>query len=372
MIALAKDGYSEQEVRSALSFRHGTREIDFRYDVLNRDDVKIDEICVTKGRVGLSSLASIKRTAGFEIAKPDLHQLDYLNDRIRPVMVVKMPDGGVIEYSLGVFLISSPTRKTNGRGTTRTVEAYDKSLIVQQDRFTKNYVINKGRNCVNAVREMLESAGLTRIDISDSDAITRVNIEYDTGESKLTAINDFLSRINYTSLTISEDGRATANPYRTPDERMIDHFYVDDDMSILLPEAEEELDIFDTPNIFIRITSNPETEEVLSYTYVNDNPRSALSTVSRGRSIVDYEELIDIYDADALQEYVTRVAIEKSQAYSKVKFKTALIPNHTALDMLYLRHGKLSAEGRFTETSWSMELTNGGQMSHEARRFVTI
>ena len=200
----------------------------------------------------------------------------------------------------------------------------------------------------------------------------RLNAEYEVGESKLTAVNDLLGRINYTGLTITENGMAMARPYQSPEEREIEHYYLDDSLSVLLPDAEEEFDIFDTPNVFVRTVSNPEAEDVYRAEFINDNPSSALSTVSRGRKIVDYEELTDISSQAALDIFVRRIAFEKSQTYSKIRFKTALMPHHTALDMLYLRHENLSVEGKFTETSWQIELEAGGRMSHEARRLVII
>ena len=372
MMPLAKNGYSEKEVLAALKFGSGARQIAFRYDLLDKNDVKIGEAKNAGGSVRVNSLASIKRTASFELEKPDLNQIDYLNDRIKPIFIVKMPDGGSLEYSLGVFLISSPKRTAGGALIKRSIEAYDKSLIIQQDMITKNHVIAKGRNYVNAVKEMLEGAGITKIDIPDFDANCRVDIEYEVGKSKLAIINDFLNLINYNSLTITEDGVAMAKPYRSPTERNVDHSYTDDNLSILLSDAEEELDIFDTPNIFIRVASSPETHEVFQQTFINDDPSSALSTVRRGRNIVDYGEISDISSDDLLREYVSRIAREKSQAYSKIRFQTAIMPNHGALDMIYLKHRNLKTEGKFAETNWSLELRAGGMMSHEARRLVNI
>ena len=45
-----------------------------------------------------------------------------------------------IEWPLGVFLLSSPTRKDENKQIKRSIEAYDSSLILKEDKFIDRYV----------------------------------------------------------------------------------------------------------------------------------------------------------------------------------------------------------------------------------------
>ena len=54
--------------------------------------MKIGELMVQSGRVSMNSLAEIKRTASFELTEQEAQDVDWLNDRIRPVFCLKMPE----------------------------------------------------------------------------------------------------------------------------------------------------------------------------------------------------------------------------------------------------------------------------------------
>lgn len=94
MLELGVNGYTRQEVIDILHGRSGGRgEVKFRYDLLNRDEVKIGELLAQPGKVSMDSLAEIKRTAIFQVAEQEGKDIDWLNDRIRPVFCLRMPSG---------------------------------------------------------------------------------------------------------------------------------------------------------------------------------------------------------------------------------------------------------------------------------------
>lgn len=64
MQELARGGYSSEEIRDMLHGKHGSRVVNFRYDLLDKDENKKGELSrVVSGEVSMSAFANIKRTA---------------------------------------------------------------------------------------------------------------------------------------------------------------------------------------------------------------------------------------------------------------------------------------------------------------------
>lgn len=367
MISLAVNGYTAEEVKKRL---HTDRVVKFRYDLLNRNDIKIGELTVQPGgTVTMSSLAQIKRTAQLTIK--DTGNIDWLNDRIRPVFCLKMPDGGWAEWSLGIFLMSSPTARFENGVRFRETECYDASLVLVEDKFDDRYFIPAGTNYTDAIAGILNSAGIWKTNIIYHPGETATDKEFEIGTDKLTAINQLLSEINYTSLWVDENGFFTAKPYVIPTEREAEYEYRDNDLSIIFPGSIKEEDLFAVPNKWVVVVSNPERESLRSV-YVNDIPASKTSTISRGRTIVDFREYEDVYDQETLDAKARRLAYEASQIYGKFIFETALMPHHSYLDILFIEHKQHGIAAKYTETSWTMILSAGGRMRHETRRVIHI
>ena len=86
-------------------------------------------------------------------------------------------------------------------------------------------------------------------------------------------------------------------------------------------------------NKFVRYVENPETDYLIS-TFTNDSASNKLSTVNRGRTITDIESISDIADQVTLDEYVKKIANEKSQVYGGMRLTTMLMPHHTFFGLL--------------------------------------
>lgn len=372
MLNLAVNGYTRQQVINQLHGRSGSRGIvKFRYDLLNRYDVKIGELKAQPGRVAMNSLAEIKRTAAFNITEQEGQDIDWLNDRIRPVFCLQMPDGWA-EWPLGVFLLSSPTRKDVNKKIKREIEAYDSSLILKEDKFIDRYFLAAGTKYTVAINEILNGAGIWKINIIDHPGTLAVDKEFEIGTTKLFAINELLTAINYTSLWVDENGYFVAQPYVLPSDREVEYEYRTNDLSIIHPGSTEELDLFAVPNQWVRYISDPDRGTVLRSVYTNELSTSKTSTISRGRTIVDINSVDDIFDQATLDDYTKRLAYNASQVYGRFDFSTALMPHHSYYNCLFVEHTDFGVSSKYMESSWSMDLQAGGTMSHSCRRVIQI
>ena len=374
MLELGINGYTRQEVIDQLHGKKGSRGlVKIRYDLLNRQDVKLGELAVQSGRVSMNSLAEIKRTASFELTEQEAQDVDWLNDRIRPVFCLKMPDGGIAEWPLGVFILSSPTRKDENKQVKRSIEAYDSSLILKEDKFTDRYIVAAGTKYTDVIIDILNSAGIWKINITDHPGTLATDREFEIGTTKLYAVNELLAAINYTSLWVDENGYFVAQPYVLPSSRDPEYEYRTDDLSIIHPDSGvEELDLFGVPNTWVRYVSNPDRAVILRSEYINDLSTSPTSTINRGRTIVDIDSVEDIYDQTTLDEYTLRIAYNANQIYGKFEFATALMPHHSYYNCLFIEYDGLNIAQKYMESSWSMDLHANGVMRHSCRRVIQI
>lgn len=371
MLSLAVNGYTKEQVMAQLHAKSGSRAVKYRYELLNYNDVKIGELTAQSGnRVAFNSEAEIKRTANFTIKENEAQDIDWLNDRIRPVFCLKMPDGGWAEWPLGVFLLSSPERRETDQAVIREVDAYDPSLIIVEDKFDSRYRITAGTKYTAAIKTILNDAGIVKINIVDHEGQLGVDKEFEIGTPKISAINQLLSEINYTSIWVDEYGYFNAKPYVIPSERDVDYQYSNNIESVIYNGPTEDIDLFNVPNKWVAICSTPEKAELVSR-YVNDLSTSKTSTYNRKRIIMaDPVYIDDIYDQATLDEYVKRLAYESSWVYGNFSFDTLPMPHHTFQDCLYCEYSRLGIADKYIEISWTMDL--GNKMAHNTRRVIRI
>lgn len=203
MLELGIGGYTRQQVIDVLHGRMGSRgTVKFRYDLLNKDEIKIGELTAQAGIVRMNSLGEIKRTATFTVTENEAQDIDWLSDRIKPVFCLQMLNGNWIEWPLGVFIPSSPRRKSDGGRIVREVEAYDTSLILKEDVFTDRYLVPSGTKYTDAVIDILNEAGIWKANIIDHPGTLVTDREFEIGTQKLMVVNELLTAINYTSICV--------------------------------------------------------------------------------------------------------------------------------------------------------------------------
>lgn len=355
--------YSHDQMDSILK---SNRRVMYRYDLLDKNEIAIKEISAT-GSINFNATADIKTGASFEVNEYELQGIDLVNTRIKPYMCVMTPTG-YVEYPLGVYLISSPNRQSDGISVIRQLECYDKCVILNEDKFTNRYFIPKGQLYTQAINEILESAKIFNHDITASQLTVSADIEFEIGTTKLSAINQLLSAINYTPIWFDANGYARASVYISPKLRNEEYSYLTDEQSIIFLGVEQNIDTFNVPNIIIRYTNNPESNYLYAK-YVNNKPSSKLSTVTRGRNVVDCETVSDIANQTTLEQYVARLA-EEQALYEEISFDTANMPHHTYCDCLRIENKELGLNGAYIEQEWTMNLEVGGRMHHRCKRIV--
>jgi len=365
------NSHTSAEVLDALRGKSGSRMLTFRYELLSSANVKLLDLDnVLSGSVEQNWLADIKRKAKFTIQ--DTGVINFLSDRIKPYARLHLPPWGAedwVEWPQGVFLPASPTRHADETDTViREVEGYDPLQVFLDDKTASRYIVYANTLYTTGISDALGSIPKS---ITVSTAVLPVTKEWEPGTSKLTIINDLLGAINYESLSFDEDGMAIVQPYAAPSARAEEYTYADDQDSVMLPNVDQELDLFNIPNKWVLTVSEPDRDPI-RVAYINTDPASPTSTVRRGRTITDSRVGVEAADLAALTEMVERLAFEASQIYEAVEFETSIMPIHSGNDVYRITYSTLAVDAKYSEHTWSMPLVVGGVMKHRARRVVTI
>lgn len=412
MIDLSRDGYTHEQIVNMLHMRKGSRKVRFRYFLLDQNGNELAELdTVESGSVEMSAFADLKRSAKLKMRDTTYTiggeevEINWNTDRIQIFVEFRMPEEyeqsvlhddewyfltpvfgtddtrrivwtkkeeGWVAFSLGIFLLSSPTKQEEGNSVYLEVEAYDLLLIVKEDRVTDRYTIPGGTRYYDAMVDLLQSAGIQNINIENNEKTIPNYKEYDPGTEKLAILNDLASDLNYTPFWVDEYGYFRSSQYQSPQNRPTDYVYEDDDLSVTVEGMEEELDLFDLPNVFTVVVANPDDDTEYRATVENTNPDHPRSIPSLGRRVVRFEEKDDIADQESLDSYVERLASESSQIYGRVKFSTAIMPFHSYQNVLRIRNKTLGVNYKYVETNWKIPLEAGADMEHEVRRVVSL
>lgn len=365
------NSHTEAEILAVLRGNYGVRRFGFRYELLTENNVYVQELTnIESAKVEQNWLADIKRTANLVIRETG--EINYLSDRIKPYIRTWLPPYGSLDYvehPQGVFMLTSPKRNSDEQNrVTRDVTAYDPLKVFTDDKVTTRYTVVSGAVVTDAISTLL---GSIPKNISPSTKTLVTANEYEPGTTKLAIINDLCSTINYESLSFDEDGTAVVQPYRDPPSRAEEFVYGTGGAGLIVPDVDQELDLFDVANRWVRVVSEPD-RPLLTSTYTNADPSSPTSTVRRGRTIVDFATEEDAVDQATLDAKVARLAFEASQVYEAFEFSTALMPIHSGNDVYRVVYPSLAINTKYVEQSWSLELKPGSPMAHRARRVVKV
>jgi len=372
LLDLNRDGFTADMIRDVLHFMKGSRQVSFRFDLLNDSDEfqkDITHLVVAESsEVNMANEAEIHRTANFRIR--DTGEINYLKERIQPWALLQMPDKRSVEFPLGVFLLSTPQQEYENNQKYRNIDAYDKLQILIDDGFTARYVADEGDNIVQEVINILNGAGITKINIDATEKILPTWLSWDPDVTRLEVVNELLGIINYEPIYVDEYGYFTSRPYRNPSQRSAEYEYMTDEWSVITPGAKANIDYFEVPNQWVGVVSEPD-KVPLTYTHENTNEESPTSIPNRGRTITKYVD-VDAVDLESLKGIVEKKAYKDSQVYTEMEFSTAIMPFHSYNDVYWLRHDKLGVNAKFQEVSWSMSFKLGGEMSHKAKQVISL
>jgi hypothetical protein len=383
--------WTDEQLNDAL--KAGTRTIRFRYEVLQRNtgDGTFSRRgylagILPGGTVDYGYFNDIKTTCAFQILESVTETLaddeiswsdvDPFSDQLRAHFQLLMPDGTWNDWPLGTFLMDAHERATSATGEpTRTIRGYDRTIILDRDIDTAVYTVAAGAIITDQVVTILTGVGLADILVTPSAETMTAARSWDQGTKTAQVVSDLLQQIGYGSLFMDPNGVAVARPYVEPQNRAADHVYHTDDESILTPDATETAPIWDVPNRWVFVVSQPD-QSVLTSTVDNRAPTSPTSQVSLGYTVTDFRTDVQAASQTALDALTRKSAAEASQVYFERQVNSAIMPDHGEADVIDFQHGPLDSGATdgvmFQETAFSIACAFDGLMAHTIRRVVNI
>lgn len=316
--------------------------------------------------IDCNSETSIKMSmSGTFVDDPDVN---WLTDELVPYQIING-----IEYPVGVFPVGTVSESYDENGMKSvTVDAYDRCMILNQIKTESILHFSSGTNYLTAIGQLLTDAGIALRIETPTDATMQTDREdWEIGTAYLEIVNTLLAEISYEQIWFNQDGWAILQPVRTPQASNINHRYgPSEEINLLKRPCSAETDMFDAPNVFIAICSNPDLDQPMVATAINDSPMSSLSTFKRGRRIVKTYKVDNVPSQDELQAYIDAIRLNGMMTYETVTISTANLPNHGVFDTVAIAHPDV--DGIFQEVSWSLVLAPGQAMIHKLRRSVIV
>lgn len=300
-----------------------SRSESWRFDVLDLADQKIGELDgVTDGSFDFSVAATIRSSGSITCVASGV---DWLRVRIQPWHTVTA-GGQTVSWPIGVFLPASPSVDYATPGGVRSIELYDKLLILDQDKTDGTYSVPVGAVVTTVIRDILRGIGEVRDAVTDSTETVKTAMVWEAGTSKLQIINDLLKSINYFSLWADGRGVFQGTPYVAPGGRGIAWTFADDENSIYSPAFKLDEDNFNVPNRVVQVsTSNGDTAALIAEAR-NEDPASPYSYNNRGRWIVTVETEVEATSQAVLNSLAQRRLAELSAVTSTFDISHANIP----------------------------------------------
>lgn len=342
------------------------RKVSFQYVVVRNgaDYMSLQEIEGNEPTIRMDADGEIKTSFSGSFEDPG-DTVDWLSDEIRPEMTIDETT-----YPLGVFLPGSVMHSESETTKSVRVEAYDRCWKVKDIKTSSPVYFAAGVNYISAIEQMLTQAGIALVSATPTSAtLAEARADWSLGTDYLSIVNQLLGEINYKDLWFNASGAAVLEPAEVPSAQNIQHTIdADDPAALLLPSNSRELDVYNAPNVFVVVCSNPDKSAVMIARSENTNPQSPLSIPRRGRSIVMVEQVDNIADQNALQAYADKLRNQSMITGETISIRTGLLPGFGVDDVTAIQLGDLMAICR--ESSWSMQLRAGGVMSHTLERVV--
>lgn len=340
-----------KEEKMVLHSKMGARQEFYRLEVLDHTGTHKFDMPFKGGDISVNADYEVKKSA--TVTLMSVEGIDLMRDKISIHMGIWIDDA-IRWWNLGIFRIM----KASGR----VLQLADETIVLQQDRLLEKKVFYKGSLYTDALKWFLISAGITFFDIQASALTLPADIICDDTKSKLAWFNHIADQINYLHLYVAGNGYFTSKKYQEPRFDNVGYTYNMDKTSVIT-NASADIDMWNVPNVFKRVVSRGDMPTLVSV-FVNDNPTNKFSTTYRGMQITDIQSVDLIGSQEELDLLVSRVARKAMQLEEILKIDTSNMPHHEIYDIIQVN------DELYEETSYNIDLSTDGKMSHYLRRVV--
>lgn len=374
---------------------YGDRVTSYRWEVLSHSSVTgLDSLVgildgVKDGSLTWTQNAAVKGSGKIEVtdlaeASPGMMKISDLSLeslRLRPVCLV----AGLPEDPKGTFLVSSATEAWDAVGRVWVLSLLDRCTVPNEEDTEESFSVPAGSLIFQTIQDILADRG-EAISIDESSTLaTSSGMVWEVGTSWLKIINDLLDVAGYNALWMDGYGNYQMTPRVVPAQRSlmyevlgIPRLLTDGEQSIYLPSWGREKDSFKIPNKVIAVqAANGSDTTALTGFWINDDPASPYSTVSRGRTIthtlpdVECPAGTDPEIEAFLEQRARNTLIQMSSVQAQVKIDLLPIPVRVS-DVLTFQNSRASINARHVITRLQLQTRPLGLMSATLQEVISL
>lgn len=309
-------------------------------------------------------------------------KLDLGPDLVRVYLDAVTHDGVERSVALGTFVPIVPSRDVNAGYSTSSLKLYGRLQELKDDSFSTPITVPKGSNAVEVAADMCRQAGLNVIS-DESDYVT-TDVRYyglgatkndsTSGDTKLDTVNDLLSKAGFTNARTDAMGNVVFRKYASVNDRPTAWRFEEGANAKFEVQVTEERDISLYAN-HVAVLYESDDGSVFAEVY-DDDPKSDLSTVSRGRVVTKnyrYNSLPEGKTDAERQENADKAAeklLKRNQSsIHRVTMRCVYAPV-TIFDAVEFSYPSGGISGKFEVRTQQIDLIGGCPIKTELRRFT--
>lgn len=290
---------------------------------------------------------------------------DLGNDMVRIFITVEDADGATHSEALATMFPTSPKRTKTLRGDVGSVDLYSTLYLLQARKTREPLTLPAGTVAVSYASSLAVTCGLPVV-ADASAAALNVAKSYDALTSYLEIVNDLLEFAGFAGATVDGMGNVVMRKYVNPSKLAPTYEWTDGAECVYQEGVEYEYDTWGAPNAYTCISS-PADGAPLVATATNDDPGSAISTVTRGYVVDAGETVSDIEDAAALAALAERRLADATSNVESITIRHLWAPFDLGA-VLRITQGVESWQ--MASCSRETELRPAGACTTRLRRFL--
>ena len=225
------------------------------------------------------------------------------------IYLITIQNGIREKFSLGTFLVQTPSVDYDGRVKKIVMDAYTPLLELKENPPPLGYSIMKEANIMDTAYNLCWTHMRGPVVKTSNDDKLYCDFVANTDDTWLTYIRDLIANAKY-DLGLDEYSRVIFLPYQELDSLQPIWSYNDDNSSILYSDISLEQDLYGVPTTVEVIYSGTNNSVNYHAKAINDDPNSPTSIISRGREIIYRDtdpDISGIPTTAMLQEYAERL-----------------------------------------------------------------
>lgn len=258
------------------------------------------------------------------------------------VYLVTVQNGVTEKFPLATMLVQTPSTKFDGKMRSVSMDAYTPLIELKENQPPLGYFTPEKTNIMEEASRLANEHARAPVVAGISDVPLYKDFVSNTDDTWLTYLSDMIANAKFT-FDLDEMGRILFAPKQETASLQPVWTYTDDNASIIYSDVTLEHDYFGIPNVVEVVYSD--ANETYYARVVNDDEGSPISTVNRGREIVQRIEnpdiggvptqnMIDEYALQALQELSTfEYTVKYSHGYCPVRVGDCVRLNFESMDL---------------------------------------